>query len=63
MDHADGFLRSMRCVLGLVVVMGLGAVWVGCDTGTSPLDDSGRPIAWVGGQKLTSADLRFDWAR
>jgi hypothetical protein len=40
----------------LLVVFG--AALAGCDT-DDPIDDSGRPLAWVSGQKLTSADLRF----
>ncbi len=49
------FLRSTP---GLVLAVALGAALAGCDMG-GPLDDSGRPLAWVNAEKLTSADLRF----
>ncbi len=56
MDRGTETLR--RTSKGSVVVGVLCAVWSGCDG--SPLDDSGRPLAWVDSQKLTAADLLRD---
>lgn len=59
MELGDELRRSMPSrVSALVAVMVLGAALAGCERG-NPLDDSGRPLAWVDAQKLTSADLRF----
>lgn len=55
MNRGHEFLRLAPCWLSAVL---LSAAMTGCDM-ESPLDDPGRPIAWVGGEKLTSADLRF----
>lgn len=40
----------------LAVAMACVTLPAGCDTST-PIEDSGQPIAWVGGEKLTPADL------
>ena len=52
MDRGHEILRMAP------LIVAFGGALAGCEMG-GPIDDSGRPLAWVGAQKLTSADLRL----
>ncbi len=59
-DGYWSFCCALLVVLFVMLFVAFGGLLTGCDSG--PIDESGRPLAWVGGQKLTSADLRITGA-